>query len=101
MMDGNLALIVTAALAVGIVLQRLSGLSARIERLSRMEGKLDALMRNAGVTYDPLANVPPDVHEALAGGEYVVAIKKLREAKGIGLKEAKEQIDEWRRAAGR
>jgi ribosomal protein L7/L12 len=34
------------------------------------------------------------VREALERGEYVLAIKKLREATGIELKEAKEQIDE-------
>jgi hypothetical protein len=32
----------------------------------------------------------------LERGEYLLAIKRLREATGIGLKEAKEQIDELR-----
>jgi hypothetical protein len=95
-MDSNFVITLVAAVGFGILFQRLSALSARVDRLSRLEGKLDALLRNAGVVYDPLENVTPEVRAALERGEYVVAIKKLREATGIGLKEAKEQVDELR-----
>lgn len=95
-MDSNLVLSLVIVLGFGILLQRLSGLSARVDRLSRLEGKVDALLRNAGVSYDPLGDVTPDVREAVERGQYVLAIKRLRQANGIGLKEAKEQIDELR-----
>ncbi len=39
---------------------------------------------------DPL---PDDVQEALEGGQRIEAIKRLREARGIGLKQAKTLID--------
>ena len=43
---------------------------------------------------DPsFAPLPADVLEALAHGQTVEAIKRLRTATGIGLKEAKEAID--------
>ena len=96
-MDSNLVLTLVAVLGFGLVVQRVSGLSARVDRLSRLEAKVDALLRNAGISYDPLADVAPDVRDAVERGEYVLAIKRLRQATGIGLKEAKEQIDELRR----
>jgi hypothetical protein len=95
-MDSNLAFTIVLVVGFGILFQRLSALSARVDRVSRLEGKLDALLRHAGVDYDPLAEVAPEVRDALERGEYVAAIKKLREATGMGLKEAKEQIDELR-----
>jgi hypothetical protein len=95
-MDSNFVFTLVVAVGFGIMFQRLSTLSGRVDRLSRLEGKLDALLRNAGVAYDPLENVTPDVREALERGEYVLAIKKLRETTGVGLKDAKEQIDELR-----
>jgi hypothetical protein len=95
-MDSNLVFTLAVVVPFGILFQRLSALSARVDRLSRLEGKLDALLRNAGVVYDALQDVTPDVREALERGEYVLAIKKLRESTGIGLKEAKEQVDELR-----
>jgi ribosomal protein L7/L12 len=48
------------------------------------------------MVYDALQDVTPDVREALERGEYVLAIKKLRETTGLALKEAKEQVDELR-----
>jgi ribosomal protein L7/L12 len=42
------------------------------------------------------------VREAVERGETITAIKRLREATGMGLKEAKDHVDEVRRrtAAG-
>ena len=95
-MDSNFVFTLVIVLGFGISFQRLSALSARVSRLSRLEAKLDALLKNAGVAHDPFANVTPDVRAALERGQYVVAIKKLRQATGMGLKEAKEQVDELR-----
>jgi hypothetical protein len=94
--DSYLVITLVLIVGFGIIFQRHSALSARLDRLSQLDGKVDALLRSAGVSYDPLANVPPEVRESLERGEYVLAIKKLREATGVGLKEAKEQVDELR-----
>jgi ribosomal protein L7/L12 len=96
-MDTNTGLVVLVVVALGIVLQRLSSLSARLDRLSRVEGKLDSLLRAAGAEYDPLSMVPPEVREAIDQGDQILAIKRLRESTGLGLKDAKEQVDELRR----
>ena len=93
------AALVSGLLGIGlaIVLIRLSALERRLNRLSRLDAKVDALLRHAGVDFDPFRDVPADVQEALARGETIQAIKRLREATGIGLKEAKEFVDEVRR----
>jgi len=38
--------------------------------------------------------VPPGVHEALMAGNKIEAIKRYREATGVGLKEAKDAVDQ-------
>jgi len=42
--------------------------------------------------------LPPEVVSALRSGRKIEAIKLLREAKGIGLKEAKHAVDAYIRA---
>ena len=95
----NEALIVSALIgsAIAIVLVRLSAIERRLTRLSRLDAKIDALLRNAGIHFDPLQDVPADVREALERGETILAIKRFRQATGAGLKEAKEFVDEVRR----
>jgi hypothetical protein len=41
----------------------------------------------------PDAALPPEVTAALERGQVIEAIKLLRQAKGLGLKEAKEAVD--------
>ena len=96
-MDANTGIIVVLATGVALLLQRVSSLAGRLDRLSRVEGKLDALLNQQGVKYDPLAGLPADVQDALDRGERILAIKRLQEATGLGMKDAKEQVDEARR----
>jgi len=77
-----------------------SGLSVYLKpreraRLSRVEAKLDLLLRQAGVAYDPKAAMPASVFDALQRGNKIEAIKLYREATGAGLAEATGQIEEW------
>ena len=94
-------LIAAALIGAGIALLfiRLSALERRLDRLCRLEGKVDALLGHQGISFDPLRDVPPDVQDALHQGQRILAIKRLREATGLGLKEAKEAVDEMRRRA--
>ena len=62
-------------------------------RQSRSEAKIDLLLKHAGLTYDPHANVPPGVVEALRAGRKIEAIRQYRMATGAGLKEAKEFVE--------
>lgn len=41
-------------------------------------------------------NLPPDAIAAIERGEFIDAIKRVREHTGLGLKEAKEAVDRYR-----
>ena len=80
-----------------VVLARLAALERRLARLSRLDAKVDALLEAAGVSFDPMRDVPVGVRVALEQGETILAIKRFREATGAGLKEAKDFVDDIRR----
>ena len=91
--------IVIAIVGAGITLLfiRLSMLERRLNRLSRLDAKVDALLKNAGIHFDPFRDVPADVREALERGETIAAITRFRDLTGASLKEAKAFVDEVRR----
>jgi len=96
-MDDIVYVIAVATVGVGLVIARMAAIDRRLERLVRLEAKVDALLEAAGISYDPYRNAPAGVREALERGETIPAIKRFREATGAGLKEAKEFVDELRR----
>jgi hypothetical protein len=82
-----------------IVSFALSGLTVYIKprersRLKRIEAKLDVLLRQAGVTYDPFASAPPDVLDAVKRGEKMEAVKLYRNATGVPLADALEYVED-------
>jgi hypothetical protein len=91
---------ILAVIVVAIVLRRLFSIEQRLAALSRVDAKLDLLLLQAGIDYDPYGKLPDQVSDALQRGEKIRAIKLYREASGVGLKEAKEFIDEIQRRAG-
>jgi hypothetical protein len=89
-------------IGIGIILiayvsEQVSGLQKRAAALSRLEAKLDMLLKNAGLIYDPYTNLPPLVAEALGRGDKIQAIKFYRQATEAGLRQAKEFIEEVQR----
>jgi hypothetical protein len=95
-----------AALAVVVLIlltgigARLNGLRSRIAVLSRVEAKLDLLLKQANIKFDPYASVPLDIVQALREGRKIEAIKLYRQSSGVGLKEAKDFVEEVERRAG-
>ena len=61
--------------------------------MAGIEAKLDLLLKQANVKFEPYANLPAGVAEAIQSGEKIKAIKLYREASGVGLKEAKDFIE--------
>ncbi|HYN10335.1 MAG TPA: hypothetical protein VES67_23310 [Vicinamibacterales bacterium] len=64
-----------------------------VKRQLRTEAKVDLLLKHAGITFDPHANVPPGVLEALRAGQKIEAIRQYRQATGADLKTAKEFVE--------
>jgi hypothetical protein len=90
-----------AGVFVALIGARIGSVEQRLRALSRVEGKLDALLKQQGIRFDPYGDTPPAVLDALRRGQTIEAIKEYRAATGGGLKEAKEYVDELRRRASR
>ena len=91
----------TAALILmALIDARLNRLKNRLAELSRVEAKLDLLLKQANIRFDPYVNVPPEIAEAVRSGKKILAIKLQRKSSGMGLKEAKDFIEEVERRAG-
>ena len=96
-MNESMLIWLLVGVSLFVVLARLAALERRLARLSRLDAKVDALLEAAGVSFDPMRDVPVGVREALEQGETILAIKRFREATGAGLKEAKDFVDDIRR----
>jgi hypothetical protein len=93
-----LGLVVGGLIATAVVARMTSGRS-HLQPLSRLEAKLDALLKHAGIQFDPYADVPQPVIDALRRGKKIEAIKEYRAATGAGLQEAKDYVEELQRRA--
>lgn len=89
-----IAVVVLASAVVVSVQTRLAALQRRLDRLSRMEGKLDAMLKHSSIRFDPLDGLPAEALAALRQGRKIEAIKHYRQATGAGLAEAKDMIEE-------
>ena len=93
---------------LGVILVLVASVAFRIiEMRSRMgtlfftiEAKLDLLLKQANITFDPYANAPLEVSEALRAGERIKAVKSYMQSTGVALKEANEFIKELERRSG-
>jgi hypothetical protein len=92
---GLLALILLAVIG-----QRLNGIVARIGELSRIEAKVDLLLKQANIKFDPYQSVPAAVSAAIREGKKITAIKIYRQTTGCGLKEAKDYVEGVQRRGG-
>jgi hypothetical protein len=79
---------------------RLNKVQGRIVELSRVEAKLDLLLKQANIQFDPYVHVPRAIAEAVRGGKKIEAIKLQWQSSGMGLKESKEFIEEIKRRVG-
>jgi ribosomal protein L7/L12 len=98
----EIVLVVLAAVALVLLLlgRAVDGIRKRIRVLGRIEAKLDHLMKHANIEFEPYRGLAPEVIDALQRGQKIEAIKSYRAATGLGLKEAKEAIEDIQRRAG-
>jgi hypothetical protein len=85
---------------IGLLGSRLNAVATRVALLTRVDAKLDLLLRQANIKFDPFAGVSPEITQALREGKKIEAIKLYRIATGAGLKESKDFIEEMQRRAG-
>jgi len=68
--------------------------TGRQSGLRRIERKLDALLKHQGVALSPQAKVSEEVQQ-LARDHKIEAIKLHREQTGLGLAEAKSEVEDF------
>lgn len=89
---------ILATILILVLLSRISAMENRLELLLRLNGKIDALLKHAGVDFKPYENLSAAVSRELQLGNKLKAIKLYRAETGVGLKEAKEfieKVQEW------
>jgi len=79
---------------------RLNAIARQVATVSRIEAKLDLLLAQAGLSYDPYKDTPAAVVDAVKRGQKIEAIKRYREVNPVSLKEAKEYVEGVQRRAG-
>jgi ribosomal protein L7/L12 len=97
---GLVALVVLGLILLVAIRIRLDAIQSRVAAVTRVEAKLDLLLKQADIKYDPYVHVSQDIIEALRANQKIKAIKLYREATGVELKEALEFIEEVQRRAG-
>ena len=76
------------------IMGRTQGIDELQRRLTRLEKKTDAIMKDLGLAYEPPAPSGSDtVIGLIRAGKKIEAIKIYREETGTGLKEAKEAVE--------
>ena len=97
---GLIALVVPVVILIVIssVSFRLVEMRSRMAtQLYRVEAKLDLLLKQANIEFDPYANLPREVADAARAGKTIEAIKLYRQSSEASLKEAKDFIEEFQR----
>jgi ribosomal protein L7/L12 len=82
--------IISAMLRVSLV-----DIRKRVRILGRVDAKLDLLLKEAGIEFDPYKELAREVADAVQRGQKIQAIKLYRDASGAGLREAKDFIEEF------
>jgi ribosomal protein L7/L12 len=95
--SGSLGIALICLSLLMILMSELRSLQKQFTMLTRLEAKVDLLLADAGLRYDPFAALPRAVIEAIRSGDKIRAIKAYREATGVGLREAKEFVEQAQR----
>ncbi|MHC5260408.1 ribosomal protein L7/L12 [Streptomyces sp. UC4497] len=85
-----LILLVGVLIAVGTIERKVDRAD---RRAARVERKLDLVIKHLGIEADELGPVLDGVRALVRDGKKIDAIKAYREATGVGLKEAKDEVD--------
>lgn len=59
-----------------------------------MESKVDLILKSSGITYNPVDSLSAKVRAFLEQGQQIGAIKQYRIETGLGLRDAKQAIQQ-------
>jgi hypothetical protein len=94
-MDTQITAVITGA-TLGLLIRlfiMLLGMKKQTGKLAAINAKLDLLLGQAGVQFDPIGSVCREAVDALKRGDKIEAIKLYRNATGASLVEAKQTIE--------
>jgi len=95
----SLIFIVLGVLVIVFLMQlHFNAIAGRIAPLSRLEAKVDLLLKNANIKYDRPPTWRPT--SPRRRGAKIEAIKLYREQTGVGLKEAKDFVERLQSQTG-
>jgi ribosomal protein L7/L12 len=92
-----IAAMLTFVACFGLLRVQVAIVEARTRSLWMVNAKLDLLLEHASVAFDPHKNMSRHVLDALQRGGKIDAIKEYRKVSGVGLKEAKDFVEEIQR----
>jgi hypothetical protein len=69
-------------------------------RLRRIEQKLDAILTYLGIAFVESSGLPAEARALADSGDKIGAIKALRAATGLGLAEAKHEVEAYLAGGG-
>jgi hypothetical protein len=94
---GSTALVLAMTLGLAFYFQlKVAGLERRLASLRRVETKLDLILKQAGMYYEPLGG-STEIEDALNVGEKVRAVSLYRSSNGCTLAEANAAIERAQR----
>jgi ribosomal protein L7/L12 len=91
--------LVLVLVALAVATGRRGAVDREAQRLAAVERKLDLVMTHLGIR-EVEPDVPGAVLQELLAGRKIPAIKKYREATGVGLNEAKDAVELLARQRG-
>lgn len=97
---GVAGLAIVILILISMIGVRLNDVQGRMAALTRMDAKLDLLLKQANIKYDPYRNIAPEIVEAVRSGRKIMAIKLYRQSSGAGLKESKDFVEGLQRQLG-
>ena len=81
----------------GMLRLSLVDIRRRVRKLEWIDAKLDLLLKEAGIEFDPYKDLPCEVVDAVQRGKTITAIRLYRDASGARLSEAMDFIKEFQR----
>lgn len=86
-MNGEIYIIIVLLAMIFLLISNIDSLKKKIDII---DSKLNKIAKQVGVPEEPIND---EIRQLVMEGKKIQAIKKLRDATGLGLKDAKDYVD--------